>query len=114
MPGHNATLDGKLCFDNETPRHHACAMPFELASRPVNYGEYLAFIEDGGYRQPELWLSSGWDWVCAGTRQAPLYWRKQDGVWLNHTLQGLVEIDPRTPVCHLSFLDDASHPPCSE
>jgi len=103
--GHDATLDGEFCFDNETPRHHACAMPFELASRPVNYGEYLAFIEDGGYRQPELWLSSGWDWVCAGTRQAPLYWRKQDGVWLNHTLQGLVEIDPRTPVCHLSFFE---------
>jgi ergothioneine biosynthesis protein EgtB len=103
--GHDGTLDGAFCFDNETPRHRAYAAPFELASRPVSYGDYLAFMEDGGYRRPDLWLSNGWDWVCAGERRAPLYWREQDGAWLNHTLQGCVEIDPRTPVCHLSFFE---------
>ena len=50
--------------------------PFELASRPVTYGEYLAFIDDGGYRRPELWLSMGWDWVQAAQRDAPLYWQR--------------------------------------
>jgi ergothioneine biosynthesis protein EgtB len=104
--GHDAALDGAFCFDNETPRHRTYLAPFELASRPVSYGDYLEFIDDGGYRRPELWLSMGWDWVCNGTRSAPLYWRKRtDGVWLNHTLQGLVEIDPRTPVCHLSYFE---------
>ena len=103
--GHDAGLDGPFCFDNETPRHRTYTAPFELASRPVSYGEFLAFIEDGGYLRPELWLSMGWDWVRSGKRRAPLYWREHDGVWLNHTLQGLVEIDLRTPVCHLSYFE---------
>jgi ergothioneine biosynthesis protein EgtB len=103
--GFDAALDGAFSFDNEDPRHRAYTAPFELASRPATYGEYLAFIDDGGYRRPELWLSMGWDWVRSGQRTAPLYWRQVDGVWLNHTLQGQVEIDPRTPVCHLSFFE---------
>ena len=65
----------RFCFDNETPRHRAYAAPFELASRPVTYGEFLAFIDDGGYRRPELWLSMGWDWVQRRRgATAPLYW----------------------------------------
>ena len=103
--GFDATLDGAFSFDNESPRHRAYTAPFELASRPVTYGEYLAFIDGGGYRRPELWLSMGWDWVRSAQRTAPLYWRHVDGVWLNHTLQGQVEIDPRTPACHLSYFE---------
>ena len=103
--GFDATLDGAFSFDNESPRHRAYTAPFELASRPVTYGEYLAFIDDRGYRRPELWLSMGWDWVRGAQRTAPLYWRHVDGAWLNHTLQGQVEIDPRTPACHLSYFE---------
>ena len=103
--GHDAALDGAFCFDNETPRHPAYTAPFELASRPVSYDEFLAFIDDGGYVRPELWLSMGWDWVQAGQRTAPLYWRRDGARWLNHTLQGEVEIDPHTPVCHLSYFE---------
>jgi ergothioneine biosynthesis protein EgtB len=103
--GFDAALDGAFSFDNEGPRHRAYTAPFELASRPATYGEYLAFIDDGGYRRPELWLSMGWEWVRGGHRSAPLYWRQVDGVWLNHTLQGQVEIDARTPVCHLSYFE---------
>ena len=103
--GFDAAHDGTFCFDNETPRHRAYTAPFELASRPVTYGEYLSFMNDGGYRRPELWLSMGWDWVRAGARRAPLYWREIDGRWLNHTLQGQIEIDPRTPACHLSYFE---------
>ena len=103
--GFDATLDGAFSFDNESPRHRAYTAPFELASCPVTYGEYLGFIDDRGYRRPELWLSMGWDWVRSAQRTAPLYWRHVDGVWLNHTLQGQVEIDPRTPACHLSYFE---------
>ena len=103
--GHLPTLDGPFCFDNETPRHRGWQAAFEIASRPVSYGEYLAFIDDGGYLRPELWLSMGWDWVGAERRRAPLYWQKQDGRWHNHTLQGMVEIDAHTPVCHLSYFE---------
>ena len=119
--GFDAGLDGAFCFDNETPRHRRFTAPFELASRPVTYGEYLSFMLDGGYARSELWLSIGWDWVRAGQRSAPLYWRQQGGSvdsstssstrlathsrWLNHTLHGEVEIDPRSPVCHLSYFE---------
>ena len=103
--GHEGALDGRFCFDNETPRHRAYTRPFEIASRPVNYGEYLAFMADGGYRRPELWLAMGWDWLSQGQRSAPLYWREAEGRWINHTLHGVVEIDPRTPVCHLSYFE---------
>ena len=107
--GHDARLDGAFHFDNEAPRHQTLLAPFELASRPVTYGEYLAFIDDGGYRRPKLWLSMGWDWVRARAAQtptlAPLYWRCIDGSWFNHTLQGSVSIDSHTPVCHLNFFE---------
>jgi len=69
--GHDADLDGPFCFDNETPRHRVYIPPFEIASRPTSYGDFLAFMEDGGYRRPELWLSMGWDWVNSGSRSAP-------------------------------------------
>jgi ergothioneine biosynthesis protein EgtB len=103
--GHDGERDGNFCFDNETPRHRCWVDAFELASRPVSYGEYLAFIDDGGYRQPTLWLAMGWDWVNSARREAPLYWQRDGGRWLNHTLQGVVEIDPHTPVCHLSYFE---------
>jgi ergothioneine biosynthesis protein EgtB len=108
--GHDPRLDGAFCFDNETPRHRTYTAPFEIASRPVSYGEYLVFIADAGYRRPELWLSMGWDWVQQGAgdgtpRSAPLYWRQVDGRWMHHTLQGIAPIDLRTPACHLSYFE---------
>jgi ergothioneine biosynthesis protein EgtB len=108
--GHDASRDGDFCFDNETPRHTAYTAPFELASRPVNNGEYMAFIADGGYQRPELWLSLGWGWVQEGQRTAPMYWRQEESPegsprWRHHTLQGFVEVDSQTPVCHLSYFE---------
>jgi ergothioneine biosynthesis protein EgtB len=107
--GHDPALDGGFSFDNEGPRHATYVAPFELASRPVSYGEFLAFMDDGGYRRPELWLSMGWDWVGNGEagrrREAPLYWQRRGDAWFNHTLQGDVQVDPRTPVCHLSYFE---------
>ncbi len=103
--GHDAALDGAFCFDNETPRHRAFAAPFEIASRPATYGDFLAFVDDDGYTRPELWLSMGWDWIQAGRRGAPLYWLRDGSRWMSHTLQGTVEIDPNTPVCHLSYFE---------
>jgi ergothioneine biosynthesis protein EgtB len=105
--GHDPAQDGAFCFDNETPRHRAYTADFEIASRPVSNGDWLAFIADGGYRRPELWLSLGWDWVRSGEREAPFYWRRIEGSerWEHHTLQGRVELDPNTPVCHLSYFE---------
>jgi len=92
-------------FDNETPRHRVLLEPFALASRPVTHGEFAEFIADGAYRRPELWLSLGWDRVQAERWQAPLYWEWRDGAWWTFTLHGMAEIDPHTPVCHLSYFE---------
>jgi len=96
---------GGFHFDNEGPRHRVYCPEFELASHPVTYGEYVAFIEDGGYRRPELWLSMGWDAVRAQGWDKPLYWQQREGRWHNFTLHGLVEIETNTPVCHLSYFE---------
>jgi ergothioneine biosynthesis protein EgtB len=94
-----------FCFDNETPRHRVFLAPFELASHPVTHGDFAAFIADGGYRRPELWLSLGWDWVNANAITAPLYWEKRNDSWTTFTLHGMVEIDAHTPICHVSFFE---------
>lgn len=103
--GFDAARDGPFAFDNETPRHPVYVAPFELASRLVTNGEMMDFIADGGYRRPELWLSMGWDWVAAGQRALPLYWENEAGRYRHFTLQGLVEVDSLTPVCHLSYFE---------
>lgn len=101
--GHNGN---GFAFDNESPRHEVLLQPFRLASRPVTNAEYLEFMQDAGYRRPELWLSDGWDSVCAQHWEAPLYWeRRDDGSWWQFTMKGLKEIDPAEPVCHVSFYE---------
>ena len=92
-------------FDNETPRHAVWLDDFELASHPVTHGDYLRFIEDGGYRRPELWLSAGWDAVVAKGWEAPLYWERADDGWRTFTLRGMAPIEPNVPICHISFYE---------
>ena len=94
-----------FAFDNETPRHRVFVEDFEIASNPVTHGDFIAFIEDGGYRRPELWLSLGWDTVTARKWEAPMYWEKRDGQWMTFTLRGPAPVEPNTPVCHVSFLE---------
>lgn len=87
-----------FAFDNEQPRHRVWLEPFALASRLVTNGEYRAFMEDGGYRRPELWLADGWDTVVREGWEAPLYWCGEDC----YTLYGRQPLDPAAPVCHVS------------
>ncbi|MGH7114160.1 MAG: ergothioneine biosynthesis protein EgtB [Stellaceae bacterium] len=97
--------DPGFAFDNETPRHRVWLEPFRLAARPVTCGEYLAFIEAGGYRQPEFWLSDGWTTVREQGWEAPHYWRREDGGWSIFTLSGKRLLNPSEPVCHVSFFE---------
>jgi len=99
-----------FAFDNEGPRHQQLLRPFRLASRPVNNGEYRAFIADGGYRRPEFWLSDGWARVQEEGWQAPLYWLTDaDGATRIFTLAGLRPLDPDVPVHHVSFFEAAAY-----
>jgi ergothioneine biosynthesis protein EgtB len=99
--GHN---DEGFAFDNEGPQHKVVVDPFALADRLVTAGEYLAFIEDGGYARPELWLSDGWDAARAQEWLAPLYWKRHKG-WRTFTLQGERALDPDEPVVHVSYYE---------
>ncbi len=92
-------------FDNEGPRHDVLLEPFRLASRPVTNGEYLEFIEAGGYREPRWWLSLGWARVLEHSWDAPLYWTKRDGRWSSFTLSGARPLDEHEPLCHLSYFE---------
>jgi ergothioneine biosynthesis protein EgtB len=92
-------------FDNERPRHRVYLEPFLVARRPVTAGEYLGFVDDGGYRRPDLWLSDGWAAVQEHGWTAPLYWEKRDGGWSQFTLSGTRPLDPDAPVSHVSYFE---------
>jgi ergothioneine biosynthesis protein EgtB len=101
--GHDG--DG-FAFDNEGPRHEVLLRPFSLASRLVTNGEYRAFIEDGGYKRPEFWLSDG----CALAQRegwtAPLYWLPDNKVF---TLHGIQSLNGEEPVSHVSFYEASAY-----
>ena len=94
-----------FAFDNETPRHAALLRPYKLANRLVTNREYLAFMEDGGYHRPELWLSDGWDTVTAQGWDAPLYWEQDGPDWKVFTSSGMSAVNPDEPVCHVSYYE---------
>ncbi|HEX4204869.1 MAG TPA: ergothioneine biosynthesis protein EgtB [Ktedonobacteraceae bacterium] len=94
-----------FAYDNEGPRHKQFVQPYQLASRLTTNREYLAFIEDGGYQDPLLWLSSGWNTVQAEGWEAPMYWEQVDGRWYVQTLSGFHEVSMDEPVCHVSYYE---------
>jgi ergothioneine biosynthesis protein EgtB len=96
---------GGFAFDNESPRHRVLLADCEVAAYPVSNGDYLRFMDDGGYERPELWLSLGWEAVQAKRWRAPMYWEHVDGTWQAFTLHGMVPIDTNTPVVHVSYFE---------
>ncbi len=99
--------DGKggFAFDCEGPRHKVFLRPHALAHRPITNGEWISFIEDGGYRAPALWLSDGWAWVQAVAIEAPLYWQRGEKGWTRFGLDGRQPVNPAAPACHISLYE---------
>ncbi len=105
----------EFSFDNERPRHSVHLVPFALSNRLVSCGDWIEFIQDGGYRRPELWLSDGWAEINERKLEAPLYWSRPDrrGVsldsldseWEIFTLSGQRKLNRSTPVCHVSYFE---------
>jgi ergothioneine biosynthesis protein EgtB len=94
-----------FCYDNERPVHQVHLNDFRIHNRLVTNGEYLNFIEDGGYKDYRHWLSDAWDTVQREGWEAPLYWKREDNAWLEFTLDGWKEIDPDAPVSHVSYYE---------
>ncbi|MGD1320212.1 ergothioneine biosynthesis protein EgtB [Chryseobacterium sp. 2R14A] len=97
-----------FCFDNELGRHKVYLNEFEIADRPVNNGEYLEFMNSGGYDDFKYWHAEGWDWVKNTKAQSPLYWHNIDGNWMIYTLEGLKNIDLDDLLCHINFFEAAA------
>jgi ergothioneine biosynthesis protein EgtB len=94
-----------FAFDNEGPRHEVLLQDVRLGRRLVTNGEWLAFMQDGGYAEPALWLSDGWAAAQTEGWAAPGYWREINGAWFQMTFGGLAPVDPAMPVCHVSYYE---------
>lgn len=94
-----------FAFDNESPRHRVFLEPFRLADRLITNEEYLAFMDDSGYARADLWLSDGWRTVKERGWEAPMYWERIGGDWWQMSLAGMRRVDPREPVCHVSYYE---------
>ncbi len=114
-PGHWRSLPGGIyeighrgagfAYDNEEPQHQVLLRDFRIFSREVTNGEWIGFIEAGGYQTPSLWLSDGWGTVQREGWEAPGYWELCDGAWHQMTLHGLREIEESRPVAHISYYE---------
>lgn len=92
-------------FDNEHGRHKVHLDDFAISDRLVTNGEYMAFMDAGGYADFNHWHSEGWQWVQDHRVEAPMYWHRVDGEWHHYTLQGLVPVDLALPLAHISFFE---------
>lgn len=119
-PLHWLRFDGQLVdigcikdgfsFDNERPVHSVYVNTFSLASRLVTNGEFAAFIDSGGYRNPQFWLADGWAWLQDNPQhRQPLYWIKQADQWLEYTLYGLRPMERHQPVMHVNYYEASAY-----
>jgi ergothioneine biosynthesis protein EgtB len=94
-----------FCFDNEMPRHKTFIPDFRIMNRLITNGEYLEFLESGGYNNFELWLSDGWAWKNTNQENKPLYWHKIENEWYEYNLYGLENLEFDKPVSHISYFE---------
>jgi ergothioneine biosynthesis protein EgtB len=107
---HEIGFDGQgFCFDNELARHKVFLEDFAVSDRLVTNGEFIEFIGAGGYRDPLLWYSDGWDWVRENGIDSPLYWHKIEEGWRHYTLAGIRDLPLDAPACHVSLYEAAAY-----
>lgn len=94
-----------FCFDNELAVHKVYLNAYRISNTLVTNGDFMAFIQAGGYGSFKYWHSEGWDWVKNNAIDAPMYWHSIDGKWHHYTLGGLMAVDPRVPVTHISYFE---------
>jgi iron(II)-dependent oxidoreductase len=97
------TEDRVRAYDNERPAHRVDLAPYWMDRTPVTNGEYLAFMDDGGYERRELWSEAGRQWLDQSKADAPKYWWREDGVWMRRSMDVIEQPDPRCPVIHVCY-----------
>jgi ergothioneine biosynthesis protein EgtB len=94
-----------FCYDNEMPEHPVYLQPFRIDVAPVSNGDFVKFIEEGGYQDYKYWLADGWDLVQGQGWKAPLYWEQKDGKWMKKDFRGTSEISSDEPVVNVSYFE---------
>lgn len=94
-----------FCYDNELGRHNVFAHDFEISNKLVTNGEFMEFMDAGGYTNFNYWHADGWEWVQQEKITQPMYWHQIKGRWHHYTLRGLLEIDKNAPLCHISYFE---------
>jgi iron(II)-dependent oxidoreductase len=97
------TNDRRVAYDNERPQHVVELRPFQIDVAPVTNGQYLEFMEDGGYRRRELWSDAGWAWKETDRADSPKYWSRVGSTWHSRMFDRTGPVDPRRPVCHVTY-----------
>ena len=97
-----------FAFDNEFNPHDVFINDFSISSRLVSNGEYLDFVEDGGYEDFRFWHDEGYAWISENEIRKPLYWHKVEGSWYQYSLEGLVPLNPDHELGHISFYEAAA------
>jgi ergothioneine biosynthesis protein EgtB len=99
------SADG-FSYDNELPEHKVYLDPFEIDRHPISNGDFVQFIEDGGYENYRYWLADGWDLLNANEWKSPLYWEKRDDKhWFKKDIRGLKRINLTEPVVNISYFE---------
>lgn len=96
-------------FDNEKKSHRVFLESFEIDNMPVTAGDFIEFIEAGGYRDFRFWHADAWDWVNSNGIEAPLYFHRIDGEWKRYTLSGLRDVNPGDAIIHVSYYEAAAY-----
>jgi ergothioneine biosynthesis protein EgtB len=98
-----------FCFDNELDRHKVYLQPYKISSNLVTNGEYIEFLNDGGYENFRYWHAEGLDWVKSRHSKAPLYWHRINGSWYNYTLAGLKPVNEKEILTHINFYEASAY-----
>jgi iron(II)-dependent oxidoreductase len=102
------TDDRSAAYDNERPAHEVELEPFWIDAAPVRNGEYLEFMEDGGYTTRSLWSDDGWAWLQEEGVRAPRHWESGPRGWRERVLDRERPVDPHRPVCHVCYHEAAA------
>lgn len=94
-----------FCYDNELGIHKVYLPNFEINKHLVTNGEFLEFMEAGGYSNFNLWLDDGWSWINENQINAPMYWHKIEGEWHYYTLAGLQKVDRNAILSHINYYE---------
>ncbi|MEW1909153.1 ergothioneine biosynthesis protein EgtB [Kitasatospora sp. NPDC085895] len=92
-------------LDNERPAHRVDLPAYWLDTVPVTNAAYLAFVEDGGYREPRWWTPAGWEHRMQAGLTAPLFWSRDGGQWLRRRFGTVEPVPPDEPVLHVSWYE---------